>query len=271
MEFCLQLDLPLMLHCEDQSLSGTGSLNDGAMSAMLGLEGIPRSAEEIMIMRACILALNTGCPIHILRVSTWGSVEIIRQFKHLGAAITCDASPHHLCLTEEAVGEFQSEFKVSPPLRTEVDVDIMLQALNDGTIDCIATDHSPYAAHEFSLPFSEAPMGVSGLESTLGVILTNLTHQGILSPLETIRRMSTAPAGVLQLEAGTLRPTGTPVAQVTVIDPNTEWTFDVGRTFTKGKNSPFNGTKLQGKAVVTIVGTEVYRDARFDNGRSQTA
>lgn len=267
MQHCLQLDLPVMAHCEDVSLSKGGVLNDGAVSAMLGLKGIPRSAEEIMIMRNCVLALNTGCRLHILRVSTWGGVEMVRQFKYLGAPVTCEVCPHHFALTEESVGEFDPNFKTTPPLRTDVDVDLLLQALNDGTIDAIASDHSPYAPYEVNTPFEEAPFGMSGLESTLGATLTFVTQKGILSPLETIRKLSTAPADILRLEAGTLRPSATPVAQITVIDPNIEWTFDVNRTFSKGKNSPFDGTRLQGKAVLTFVGSEIYRDPFFDNAR----
>ncbi len=269
MQHCLQLDLPVMAHCEDLSLSKGGALNDGAISAMLGLKGIPRSAEEIMIMRNCVLALNTGCRLHILRVSTWGGVEMVRQFKYLGAPVTCEVCPHHFALTEDAVGEFDPNFKTTPPLRTEVDVDLLLQALNDGTIDAIASDHSPYAPYEVNTPFEEAPFGMAGLESTLGATLTFATQKGILSPLETIRKLSTAPADILRLEAGTLKPSATPVAQITVIDPNVEWTFDVNRTFSKGKNSPFHGTQLQGKAVLTFVGTEIYRDPFFDNARHQ--
>lgn len=267
MEYCLQLDLPIMVHCEDTTLSQGGSMNEGAVSAMLGLQGIPRSAEEIMIMRNCVLALNTGCPIHILRISTWGGVEMVRQFKYLGAPVTCEICPHHFSLTEEAVGEFNPNFKTTPPLRTQVDIDIILQALSDGTIDCIASDHSPFAPYEVQAPFADAPFGMAGLESVVGVTLTNLTQKGILSPLETIRKLSTAPAQILRLEAGTLKPGGTPVAQVTVIDPNFEWTFDSHRTFTKGKNSPFNGMQMQGRSVLTFVGAEIYQDQHFDKAR----
>ncbi len=267
MEYCLQLDLPIMVHCEDTTLSQGGSMNEGAVSAMLGLQGIPRSAEEIMIMRNCVLALNTGCPIHILRISTWGGVEMVRQFKYLGAPVTCEICPHHFSLTEEAVGEFNPNFKTTPPLRTQVDIDIILQALSDGTIDCIASDHSPFAPYEVQAPFADAPFGMAGLESVVGVTLTNLTQKGILSPLETIRKLSTAPAQILRLEAGTLKPGGTPGAQVTVIDPNFEWTFDSHRTFTKGKNSPFNGMQMQGRSVLTFVGAEIYQDQHFDKAR----
>lgn len=267
MEFCVQLDLPIMAHCEDTSLSEGGAMNDGAMSAVLGLQGIPRCAEEIMVMRNCLLSLHTGCQLHIMRVSTWGAVEMVRQAKYLGAPVTAEVCPQHFVFTEEAVGEFDTNFKMLPPLRTQVDIDIILQALQDGTIDCIASDHSPHASHEVHAPFDAAPFGQAGLESVVGVTLTHITHAGILSPLETIRKLSTKPAKILRLDAGTLKPGETPVAQVTVIDPNLEWTFDVQKTFSKGKNSPFHGMKLKGKAVLTFSGSEIYRDQGFDEDR----
>lgn len=267
MEFCLQLDLPIMTHCEDLALSHEGCMNEGAMADMLGLKGIPRTAEEIMVMRNCLLALHTRCQLHVMRVSTWGAVEMIRQAKYLGANVTCEICPHHFALTDRDMIEFDPNFKTLPPLRTAVDIDMLLQALADGTIDCIASDHSPHAPYEVEVPFEQAPYGMAGLESTVGVTLTCLTHRNVLSPLETVRKLSTAPATILGLEAGTLRPGETPVAQVTVVDPDLEWAFDVNRTFSKGKNSPFHGQGLKGKAVVTIVGSEIYRDGGFDSGR----
>lgn len=267
MEFCLQLDLPIMVHSEDLTLSEGGSMNDGPTSAMLGLTGIPRSAEEIMIMRNGVLALNTGCRVHFMRLSTWGGVEMVRQFKYLGAPVTCEVCPPHLTLTDEHIGEFDPIFKTTPPLRTEVDIDILMQGLADGTIDAIASDHSPYAPFEVEVPFEDAPMGMSTLESVLGVVLTHVTHKGILSPLETIRKLSTAPAEILSLDAGSLVPGRTPVAQITVIDPNAEWVFDATRTFSLGKNSPFHGWSFRGKAVVTYCGVEVYRDPLFAEER----
>lgn len=267
MEFCVQLDLPIMAHCEDTTLSKGGCINDGAMSAMLGLRGIPRSSEEIAIMRNCNLSLNTGCQLHIMRVSTWGGVEVIRQAKYLGAPVTCEVCPQHFVFTDEAVGDFDTEFKMLPPLRTQVDIDIILQALNDGTIDCIASDHSPHARHEVEVPFDEAPFGGATIEGTLAVTLTYLTHRGILSPLETIRKLSTAPAQILRLEAGTLKPGETPVAQIAVIDPNAEWTYDRNKTFSKSKNTPFHGLQLKGKNMLTFSGGEIIRDALFDPQR----
>ncbi len=267
MEYCTQLDLPIMVHCEDTNLSEGGSMNEGAVSAVLGLKGIPRSAEEIMVMRNCLLSLHTGCQLHVMRISTWGAVEMIRQAKYLGAPVTCEVCPQHFVFTEEAVGEFDTHFKMLPPLRTQVDVDIILQALQDGTIDVISSDHSPHANHKTQAPFGSAPFGQVGLESVVGVTLTYVTQRGILTPLETIRKLSTKPAQILRLEAGTLKPGETPIAQVTVIDPNVEWTFDVGKTFSKSKNSPFHGLPLKGKAVLTFSGSEIYRDQHFNNDR----
>jgi dihydroorotase len=196
---------------------------------------------------------------------------MVRQAKYLDAPVTCEVAPQHFVFTEEAIGEFDTNFKTLPPLRTQVDVDIILQALQDGTIDCIASDHSPHASHETQAPFEEAPFGQVGLESVVGVTLTYVTHRGILSPLETIAKLSTKPAQILRLGAGTLKPGETPVAQVTVIDPNLEWEFDAHKTFSRSKNTPFHGIPLKGKAVITFSGSEIYRDRELDNARVQLA
>ncbi len=271
METCVQLDLPIMAHCEDASLTHDGCMNEGAVSAVLGLKGMPRSAEEIAVVRNCLLSLHTGCQLHIMRVSTWGAVEMVRQAKFLGAPVTCEICPMHFTFTDEAIGDFDTRFKITPPLRTQVDIDLLLQALNDGTIDCISSDHSPHASHEVDVPFAEAPFGSAQLESTVGVTLTMLTHKGIISPLETIRKLSTMPAKILRLDAGTLKPGETPVAQACVIDPNCEWTFDRNRSFSKSKNTPFHGMKLKGKTMLTFCGSEIYRDALFGEDRYSIA
>jgi dihydroorotase len=264
MELCKQLDLPVALHCEDQSLTAGASMNEGAVSAMLGLKGMPRTAEEIHVARNCMLALETGCPLHILHVSTWGSVEIIRQAKELGAPVTAEVCPHHFSLTDEDIPPFDTNWKMSPPLRTQVDIDILLGAMQDGTIDCISSDHAPHAAYEKDRPFDEAPFGIVMLETAVGITLTHITHKGVLSPLDTVRMMSTRPAEIFRLDAGTLKPGRTPVAQVTVIDPDIEWTFDVLKTFSKGKNTPYHGSKFKGKTMLTFSGGEVYRDAEYN-------
>ena len=267
MVFCNQIGLPILAHCDDSNLSSGGTMNEGAVSAMLGLKGIPRTSEEIATMRNCLLSLHTGCPVHIMRVSTWGAVEIIRLIKSLGAPVTCEVCPMHFVFTEDDIGEFDTKFKMQPPLRTKVDVELLLQGLQDGTIDCIASDHSPHASHEVDVPFDEAPFGASTIEATLGATLTYLTHSGILSPMETIRKLSTMPAEILNLDGGTLKPEGLPVAQVTVIDPDIEWVFDRNKTFSKSKNTPFHKMKLKGKAVLTFSGSEIYRDALFQAER----
>jgi dihydroorotase len=152
-----------------------------------------------------------------------------------------------------------------------VDIDLLIQALADGTIDCIASDHSPHASYEVQTPFEEAPFGMSCLETSAAVTLTFLTHAGHLSPIETIRKLSTGPAKVLRLDAGTLVPGETPVAQITIIDPEKEWTFDAKKTFSKGKNTPWSGARFKGKVMMTICGGEVYRDAEFDPARVTVA
>lgn len=271
MEICRQLDLPVALHCEDTSLTEGASMNEGAVSAMLGLKGMPRTAEEIAVARNCMLSLDTGCPVHILHVSTWGSVEIIQQAKRLGAPVTAEVCPHHFSLTDEDVEPFDTNYKMNPPLRTQVDVDIIIQALADGTIDCISTDHAPHASHEKDSPFDTAPFGIVGLETAVGIALTHLTHRRVLTPLETIRRMSTRPAEIFRLDAGTLKPGRTPIAQVCVIDPDIEWVFDVQKTFSKGKNSPYAGTKFKGKTMLTFSGGNVYTDQHWTSRKEAAA
>ncbi|MEP0766805.1 MAG: dihydroorotase [Fimbriimonadia bacterium] len=264
MQYCKMLDLPIATHCEDLSLTRGGAMNEGAMSAVLGLKGMPRTAEDIQVARNCVLSISTGCRLHVCHVSTWGAVETIRKAKSLGAPVTAEVTPHHLILTDNATDGFDTNCKMNPPLRTQKDVDALREALADGTIDCIATDHAPHSLHEKQLPFSEAPFGIVGLESAVGLILTHLTHTGVLSPLQTIRAMSTAPAEAFALGGGTLIPGELPAAQITVIDPDLEWTFDVRKTFSKSRNSPFHGWQLRGKAVMTIWGDEVYRDGVMD-------
>lgn len=267
MSHCVQLDLPLLAHCEDLSLSSGGAMNEGAVSALLGLKGIPRTAEEALVWRNASLSQATGCPTVLQRVSTWGSVMAVRQFKEMGAPVSCTVLPQHFCFSEADMLEFDPSFKAFPPLRTPDDVALIQQAIGEGVIDVIASGHCPYAPYEVDVPFSEAPFGFPGLETTLAATLTHLTQKGILSPLETIRRLSTSPAELLRLEAGTLKPEGTPLAQVVVIDPNLEWTFDASRSFSRGKSTPFHGARFSGKAVLTFVGAEIYRDPALPSSR----
>jgi dihydroorotase len=270
MEICKQVGLPVAVHCEDQSLTQRASMNEGEVSSLLGLRGMPRSAEEIQVARNCSLSLETQCPLHILHVSTWGSVEIIRQAKALGAPVTAEVCPHHFSLTEDDMVPFDTNYKMSPPLRTRADIDALIKGLKDGTIDCIASDHAPHASYEKDMPFEQAPFGIVGLETMVGFTLTNLTHKRLLKPLETVRLLSTRPAEIFRLDAGSLEPGRTPIAQVTVIDPNIEWTFDSSRTFSKGRNTPCNGMLFKGKTMLTFCGSNVYTDALYPASRKLT-
>jgi dihydroorotase len=267
MEICKQVGLPVAVHCEDQSLTENASMNEGEVSSLLGLRGMPRSAEEIQVARNCTLSLETQCPLHILHVSTWGSVEIIRQAKELGAPVTAEVSQHHFALTENDIVGFDTNYKMSPPLRTQRDVDALIKALKDGVIDCIASDHAPHASHEKDMPFEQAPFGIVGLETAVPFTLTYLTHRRKLSAMETVRAMSTRPAEIYRLDAGSLEPRRTPIAQVTVIDPNLEWIFDVSKTFSKGRNTPCHGMEFKGKTMLTFCGSNVYTDALFPASR----
>src|SRR5688572_13035691 len=190
METCKQVGLPVAVHCEDTTLTERASMNEGEVSSLLGLRGMPRSAEEIQVARNCMLSLETQCPLHILHVSTWGSVEIIRQAKALGAPVTAEVSQHHFSLTEDDIVPFDTNYKMSPPLRTLRDVDALIKALKDGVIDCIASDHAPHASHEKDMPFEQAPFGIVGLETAVPFTLTYLTHKRKLSAMETVRAMS---------------------------------------------------------------------------------
>ena len=230
-------------------------MHAGAVSARLGLPGTPAAAEETIVARDIILARMTGCRLHIAHVSTAGSVDLIRQAKHSGVNITAEVTPHHLALTDEAVATFDPNFKMNPPLRTADDVAALKEGLRDGTIDCIASDHAPHERESKELEFLYAPFGVIGLESALAVAVAELIDTGTLSWPELVARMSTHPARVLGLQRGTLAVGA--AADITLIDPELEWTIDAGRLESKSRNCPFHGRRVRGRAVMTLVGGEV--------------
>ncbi|MCX7781387.1 MAG: dihydroorotase [Negativicutes bacterium] len=246
-------------HAEDEGLVSEGYMHEGAVSAALGMKGRPAVAEDIAVARDILLAEYTGARLHIAHVSTKGAVEIIRQAKRRGVKVTAEATPHHLALTDEAVSGFNTATKVNPPLRSRDHVDALIAGLKDGTIDAIATDHAPHAFEEKDMEYKYAPSGFAGLETALGVVLTELYHTGKMTLPEIIRCLSAAPAKILDLNAGTLQ-VGVP-ADITVIEPMREWTVDSKKFYTRGKHTPFEGAKLKGKAVATIVGgTIVMKD-----------
>jgi len=255
LEYASMFDLPVVAHCEDLNLSGRGVIHEGAVSAGLGLPGIPWASEAVMVARDLLLAELTGARLHIAHVSLAQSVRMIREAKARGVKVTCEVTPHHLALTDEAVQDFDPNTKMTPPLRPLADVTALYEGLRDGTIDAIATDHAPHAAHEKEQEFDLAPFGVVGLETALGVILTTLVKPGILSLKEALEKLTVTPARIMGLPKGTLRVGAD--ADITIFDPGREWMVDVSRFESKGRNSPFHGWVLKGQVVATIVGGRI--------------
>lgn len=251
MEYTGIYDVPIISHAEDEALAGEGFMHEGAVSAMLGIKGRPAVSEDVAVARDILLAEYTNTRLHIAHVSTKGAVELIRQAKKRGVKVTAEVTPHHLTLTDEAVIGFNPATKVNPPLRPAAHTEALLAGLKDGTIDMIVTDHAPHAFEEKDVEFKYAPSGFAGLETSLGVMLTDFCHTGKLTWNELVNAMSCAPAAVFGLKAGTLK-TGMP-ADITLIDPELAWTVDSNTFYTRGKLTPFEGRQLRGKAVATIV------------------
>jgi dihydroorotase len=258
LEYALTFGIPVIDHCEDVSLSAGGSMHEGLVSTRLGLKGIPRAAEDVIVARDLQLAELTGGHLHCAHVSTAGAVAMIRAAKARGVRVTAEVTPHHLALTDAACEAYETNAKMNPPLREQSDVEALRSALADGTIDCIATDHAPHHYDAKEQEFDNAPFGVVGLETALGVAITELVEGGTLSLAALVRCLSTRPAEVAHLPAGALAP-GAP-ADVVVFDPTAEWTVDPARFFSKSRNTPFAGRKLRGRVRWTLVGgTVVHR------------
>jgi len=260
LEYARTFGVPVADHCEEPTLAGGGAMNEGRMSMRLGLKGVPAEAEEIMAIRDILLARRTGGHIHLCHMSTRGSVELIRWGKDRQINVTAEVCPHHLSLTEDAVGDYNTNAKMNPPLRTEDDVAAMRDAVRDGVIDVIATDHAPHHYDEKEREFADAPNGIIGFETALAVNITWLVKPGIVDLSVLIDKMSCAPARVFHLPGGTLRK-GSP-ADVTVFDPTAEWTVDATRFRTKGRNTPYQGMSLAGRVHYTVVGGRVVHRLR---------
>ena len=254
-EYCRMFDKPILAHEEVLELSRGGVMNEGLVSLVLGLPGMPAAAEDVMIGRDIALAEVTGGRLHVMHVSTAGGVTLVRAAKARGARVTAEACPHHFTLTDESLRGFDSNFKMSPPLRTVADVEAIIAGLVDGTIDCIATDHAPHALEKKMLELDRAPFGILGLETAVGLAVTRLIVPGRIGWPRLVEAMSTLPARILGIERGTLRPGA--VADITLIDPERTWQVDVETFQSKSVNSPFHGWTLQGRAVATIVGGRV--------------
>ena len=244
LEYARMFNRPLIQHAEDPALASGGVMHEGIVSTTLGLRGIPSEAEAVIVARDIALVELTGGWVHIAHVSSGKSVELIRQAKRRGLRVTCEVTPHHLALTHEAVGHFETHAKVNPPLRTESDRQALIEGLRDGTIDGIATDHAPHTDWEKEADFDAAPFGISGLETALGVCVETLVIPGLLTWSQLIEKLTMAPATIAGLEAGTLKP-GVE-ANLAIINPTAQWTVDPQRFISKGRHSPFAGRTLTG-------------------------
>lgn len=255
MEYATIFDIPVLDHCEDLHLAAGGCMNEGAVSTELGLAGMSRAAEELHVARDVMLARLTGAAVHICHLSTRESLDWIRRAKDQGIRITCEATPHHFLLTEEALRAYDSNFKMNPPLREEADVEAILEGLADGTIDCIATDHAPHLRLDKEVPFEQAANGVVGLETAASLVWHHLIRSGRISLSRAVELMSLHPSRILKLDRGTLKAGA--VADVTVIDPNFEVEVNAESFHSKGRNSPFLGQRLIGAPRLTVVDGEV--------------
>jgi dihydroorotase len=254
-EYCRMFDKPFLAHEEVLELTAGGVMHEGLVSLVLGLKGMPAAGEEVMIGRDIALAETTGGRLHVMHVSTAGGVALIRAAKARGARVTAEACPHHFTLTDESLRGFDSNFKMSPPLRTAVDVEAIIAGIVDGTIDCIATDHAPHALEKKMLELDRAPFGVLGLETAVGLAVTRLVVPGRIGWPRLVEAMSAHPARILGINRGSLRPGA--VADITLIDPEMFWRVDANAFASKSVNTPFHGWTLQGRAVATIVAGRV--------------
>ena len=258
LEYARTFHIPIADHCEEPTLAEGGAMHEGLVATRLGLKGIPAAAEEIMVARDILLAEHTGGHVHLCHMSTRGSVELIRRAKERGIRVTAEVTPHHLTLTDAACEHYDTHAKMNPPLREPADVVALGQALKEGVIDCIASDHAPHAYDEKEAAFDEAPFGIVGLETAFGVAHTALVQGGVLTLPELLARMSAVPAKVFHLPGGTLAP-GV-AADVCVLDVTAPWVVRSAEFQSKSRNTPFAGRELVGRAVVTLVAGRVAFD-----------
>lgn len=252
------LEVAIVDHCEDPSLSSGGAVNEGPVADYLKVPGIPNSSEDVCVARDLIVAEATGARLHVAHLSTARAVELVRVGKRRGTRVTCEVTPHHFTLTDEAVIRHGTLAKMNPPLRSASDVEAVLAGIADGTVDAIATDHAPHASELKQKPLAEAAFGIIGFETALGLALTQLVHTGRISLWHLVLLMSTNPARIINQSLGRLAVSAP--ADITVFDPNLEWTYRVAESRSKSRNSPFDGWKLRGAVTATIVaGKIVYR------------
>jgi dihydroorotase len=255
MEYAKMLDLVVIDHCEDVNLANNGVMNEGAASTLLGLRGIPAASETVMVARNIVLAEMTGARFHVAHLSTAGSVELVRQAKKKGLKVTAETAPHYWSLSDKSIKNYNANFKMNPPLRSEEDVAAIRKGIKEGVIDCIATDHAPHASTEKQCEFDEAAFGIVGLETLFPLTYSHLVEPGVVTLSRAIEMLTTAPSKIVGIDKGTLSEGS--VADVTLFDIKNDWKVDTAKFKSRGKNSPFNGWNLKGWAVTTIVAGEV--------------
>ncbi len=268
MEYARGFDLPVIDHCQDKSLARGGVMHEGHWSLVLGLQGIPAAAEVADAERDCLLAELTGARVHLAHVSTRGTIEAVRRARIKGVSVTCEVAPHYWTLTDEAAQDYDTNTKINPPLRSREHVDAIIEGLRDGTIDAIATDHAPHHADEKALEYDQAPFGITGLETAVGLAF-ELVRDGVIGVERLVELFATNPARILSLESrGTLRAEA--YADVTLLDPAFQWSYEASRSKSKSRNTPFGGRAMTGAAVATIVaGRIVYLRPELDELRSR--
>lgn len=260
MEYARMYDLPIIEHCEDESLAG-GAMNESINSTILGLPPIPSLAEDLIVMRDILVAEYTEAKIHIAHISTKKSVEMVREAKAKGIKVTAEVTPHHFTLTDDAVKTYDTNVKMNPPLRTKTDVDAILQGLKDGTLDCIASDHAPHTIEEKEVEFEYAPNGIIGLETQIGLAFTELYHKKFLTFEQLIEKFVINPRKILKIPIPQIKKGE--LANLTILDLDTVWTVDISRFLSKSINSPFDKKLLTGKSVGVINKRQMFFDGKF--------
>jgi dihydroorotase len=261
MEFAQSFGIPVVNHCEDLNLSLDGDMHEGMQSVRLGVRGIPSCSEDVMVARDILLAEVTGAQYHVAHISTRHSVQMVGFAKSKNLPVTCEATPHHFTLSDTDIPPYDSNYKMKPPLRDGCDRTAIVDGIISGTVDAIATDHAPHPGSEKMQEFERCPFGVLGLETAVGLAFRELVHTGKISMYRMVELFSTNPARILHLAAGTLKPGA--AADITILDPDRAWTYDVNRSHSKSRNSPFHGQTFRGGPVATIVnGVFVWRADR---------
>ena len=260
MEEAASVGIPVFAHCEDQSLVGKGVINAGKKAKELGLVGISNAVEDIIAARDILLAKETGARLHLCHCSTRDSVKLLKAAKQAGLAISAEVCPHHFTLSEENIPGDDSNYKMNPPLRSREDVIALKEALRDGTIEVIATDHAPHSIDEKEKSFREAPFGIVGLETAFALTVTELLQTGYLTPGQLVEKLSVNPARILGIDRGSLK-VGS-IADIVIANPEQEYTIDKNSFFSKGRNTPFHGRRVKGKIMYTLVSGKMVYDGR---------